>query len=315
MKSLKRLLCIGMAASGALLCAQIPSGPTLAGPSRPAGVPVGYVITPNGYFHPSCVRQLTKGDVVLSDRGAIQHMDGTIENISACNYPRYTIRGEAITGGATESPTISHSWVEDEQVATSTSYGGVIQTWTVPPNPRSNDGQTLAFFPGLQGTGGSWLTILQPVLAWNGFSSFKGWSIASWNCCYDNVNLYSSPIGVSAGDFILGEVMSNCSAGTLSCPTWYVTIEDPNKGSTTLPSTSSYGQTFDWATGGALEVYSVVQCSDYPSNGSLTFSGALYDENFEPINSPSWSLDVTYGLTPQCNYGGQAQGGTVTLDY
>jgi hypothetical protein len=27
----------------------------LAGPNRPAVVPEGYVITPFGYFHPSCV--------------------------------------------------------------------------------------------------------------------------------------------------------------------------------------------------------------------------------------------------------------------
>ena len=38
-----------------------------AGPNRPAGVPDGYVITPFGYFHPSCVRQLTEGETLLAD--------------------------------------------------------------------------------------------------------------------------------------------------------------------------------------------------------------------------------------------------------
>ena len=28
--------------------------------------------------------------------------------------------------------------------------------------------------------------------------------------------------------------------------------------------TSSFGQTFNWAFGGVLEVYNVAQCSDYP---------------------------------------------------
>src|ERR1700691_188381 len=61
-----------------------------AGPNRPAGVPDGYVITPVGYFHPSCVRQLTAGETLLADGRVIQHADGTLENVPACNYARYT---------------------------------------------------------------------------------------------------------------------------------------------------------------------------------------------------------------------------------
>ncbi len=37
---------------------------TPAGATRPAAVPAGFVITPFGYFHPSCVKQLAKGDVL-----------------------------------------------------------------------------------------------------------------------------------------------------------------------------------------------------------------------------------------------------------
>src|SRR5208283_920148 len=40
---------------------------TPAGPKRPATVPAGYVITPYGYFDPSCVTHLAKGDVVRQD--------------------------------------------------------------------------------------------------------------------------------------------------------------------------------------------------------------------------------------------------------
>jgi hypothetical protein len=36
--------------------------PPPAGPNRPANVPDGYVITPVGYFHPSCVQSLAKGE-------------------------------------------------------------------------------------------------------------------------------------------------------------------------------------------------------------------------------------------------------------
>jgi hypothetical protein len=305
MKSLKRLFCLATVASGALLCAQMP-----AGLHRPAAVPDGYVVTPFGYYHPSCVVHLAKGDTVVNDGPAIQHADGTFDNIPACNYPRYTARGEVVTAGAAELPTISWSWIETIYATTNTSYGGVIETWNVPPNPTSHDGQTVYFFPGLEGG----LTILQPVLGWNADFG-NAWGIASWQAGAQGsgIAIESTPRRVSVGDLIVGEVMSNCSSGTLSCPTWFVMTEDAGKGSTTLPSTTSYGQTFYWAAAGTLEVYNLVQCSDYPSNGSLAFNGALYDNNFEPINVPGWSLEVWPNLTPQCNYGGQVAG--VTLDY
>ena len=38
-----------------------------AGWNRPASVPSGYVITPFGYFHPSCVRQVNEGETLLGD--------------------------------------------------------------------------------------------------------------------------------------------------------------------------------------------------------------------------------------------------------
>jgi hypothetical protein len=87
--------------------------------------------------------------------------------------------------------------------------------------------------------------------------------------------------------------------------------------STTLSNTPSEGQTFNWAFAGALEVYNVVQCSDYPSNGFLTFSDvALYDNKFDQISNPGWSItNWASGLTPQCGYGGQVAATQVTLDY
>jgi hypothetical protein len=65
-----------------------------------------------------------------------------------------------------------------------------------------------------------------------------------------------------------------------------------------------------------LEVYSIVRCSDYPPNQYLTFYPTLYDDNFNIIQNPSWSLsDYASGLTPQCDYGGQLSSGEVTLDF
>jgi hypothetical protein len=66
-----------------------------------------------------------------------------------------------------------------------------------------------------------------------------------------------------------------------------------------------------------LEVYNIAKCTDYPKNGSIEFSSVdLYDYHFDVVSNPGWSIiSWASGLTPQCNYGGQAAATQVTLDY
>lgn len=297
-----------------LLASTIGFAQAPAGPNRPAGVPEDYVITPFGYFHPSCVRHLASGDQVSSDGLAIQHANGTVSHAAACEYPRYTAQGEVIIPGSpTVPPTISHSWIVDGETTTGTSYGQINATWNVPSAPAANNGQTIYFFPGLEDFRLN-QTILQPVLGWNADFS-AAWGLASWNCCPSGTANESTALHVVQGDAIFGQVKSTCSAGTLTCSKWNVTSQDTTLNSTTtLSNTPNEGQTLNWAFGGALEVYNVAQCANYPSNDSLTFSTALYDNNFNIIGSPGWSMvNRAAGLTPQCNYGGQISGGQVTV--
>jgi hypothetical protein len=286
-----------------------------AGFGRPANVPANYVITPAGYFHPSCVRQLGRGESLLADGRVLQHADGTLENIPACEFPHYTSRGEVITPGA-QPPTIGHSWIEDSNVTTSSSYGEITATWAVPPSPTGNDSQTVYFFPGLEDINDI-VSIIQPVLGWN--ADYKdAWGIASWNCCVSGTTWESSPVRVNSSDTILGTVRSTCSPGVLTCPTWNITTNDVTLGkSTTLSNSPNEGQTFNWAFAGALEVYNIVNCNDYPANGSINFYAvALYDYNFNQISSPAWSIGSYYsGLTPQCSYGGSVASTSATLNY
>jgi hypothetical protein len=287
-----------------------------AGPNRPAAVPEDYVITPFGYFHPSCVVHLKDGEKLLGTGLTVEHTDGTTTQVPPCEYPRYTSRGEIIfSGSSTEPPTITHSWVEYSGATTSSSYGEIYATWNVPPTPISSDGQTIFLFPGLEDYNDV-VSIIQPVVGWNG--DFKNaWGIASWNCCPSGTTDESSPIRVNVGDLIAGTVKSTCSAGTLSCSKWNITTQDVslNK-TTTLSNTPSEGQTFNWAFAGALEVYNVVQCNDYPPNGAETFNVTLYNDEFQTISNPGWAVpDVWGGLTPQCSYGGSATATQTTLDF
>ena len=63
---------------------------TPAGARRPASVPANYVITPFGFFHPSCVHQLARGESVRKDVKSIQHADGSLENVNTCAFPSTT---------------------------------------------------------------------------------------------------------------------------------------------------------------------------------------------------------------------------------
>jgi hypothetical protein len=289
-----------------------------AGPKRPVTVPEDYVITPFGYFHPTCVKQLDDGDVLLQDDKAIQHVDGSFDSMSVCAYPHFDVRGEvfAADAAAVEPPSISYGWIESASGTTTSSYGELTANWKVPPAPTANNGQTVYFFPGMEDYKDV-VTILQPVLGWN--SDFSAaWGIASWNCCVTGTVYESSSVSVKAGDMIHGTIKNTCNAGRLSCSSWNITTQDVTTGkSTTLSKSSSQGQTFNWAFAGALEVYSIDQCSDYPPNGSLVFSNlALYNDSFKIISNPGWSVtNSASGLTPQCNYGGKETATQATLTY
>jgi len=298
-----------------------------AGPNRPANVPDGYLITPFGYFHPSCVQSLAKGERVLAD-GRLQHADGTAaERAAVCSYPHYTRDGissgagsaaatapDKKNAGAGTSPEID-GWLENANTTTGSpniSYGALIATWRVPPAPRANDGQVLYFFPGFEDIDDQQTSILQPVLEW-----YYGWSIASWNCCLNGIVTNSPGVGVRSGDEIYGSITSTCPAGTLSCATWNVLTLDLSTGqSTTLGSTPSQGQVFNWAFGGVLEPYYVIACDDYPPDRRLSFTDlTIFDQDLNPIFRPQWSTAFNTTATPQCHYDVKATVRTVTLDY
>lgn len=306
------LLCVVLfiVTSHGMLQAQV-----VAGPDRPAEVPEGYVITPFGYFDPSCVLRLAEGETLLTG-GRVQHADGTTElNPAVCNYPHYTPTGLLVAKGATKvsgpnTPNVN-GWLEAVSVATGESYGEIIATWGVPPTPATDDGQTLFLFPGLEDINDV-QSILQPVLQWY---TPGPWAIASWNCCLNGIAVESTPLDVSPGDTILGTITSSCAAGSLTCAIWNVKSEDVSTGkSTTLSKTPSDGQEWNWAFAAVLEVYGVVNCNDYPAGKSIAFSTTVYDQNLKTISYPGWSGSLPT-VTPPCNYGVSMTAKNMTLSY
>ena len=298
----------------------------LAGPNRPIGVPADYVITPFGYFHPSCVLQLKKGES-FQDGGVLRHADGSTEYVAPCPYPHYKPSGELTVAGSldahktevpqetdtTSKPAIN-GWVENSNVSIATAFGKVVSTWTVPPLPLAQDAQVLFFFPGLEGSGGT-LNILQPVL---GYIYGAPWTFTSWNCCPSNITVASPGIDVNPGDTLVGTIEMTCAAGTLTCPTWNVISEDQTTNqSTELSDTTNAGNTFNWGFGGVLEADSIVQCADYPDDASLTMNTVLYDSNLSLVPSPDWTdyLNTASEGVPHCAYAVNTTATNTTLTY
>ncbi|WP_046158128.1 hypothetical protein [Chromobacterium vaccinii] len=151
------LLMIVLAASSAWA-----ASPTTANAgSHPAGVPQNYLITPFGYFHPFCVRE-------VADGARLMDADAPPACASRAHFDAQG-KAAAATGSATKAPRAANSlaaingWVEDSELVGTSPYAGISASWQVPAAPANRGGQVVYFFPGLQDSNNV-QSILQPVL-------------------------------------------------------------------------------------------------------------------------------------------------------
>ncbi len=292
-------------------------------PVLPAGVPAGYVATPVGYFHPSCLVHVN-GNETLGTNGTIVAQTGKARATSVCSYPHFDAAGKPTIaaaagrmnyapgiGGAQPAvkpdtlpvvkPLDAEADVEGWSLAQYSTFNpGVsrLQTsWVVPPTP-AQAGQVLFFFPGtetLDGKDGG--TILQPVLAYENAQ----WFVQSWNCCEGGGNAeYGDSVPVNPGDTILGtNTGTSCHSDTGICDNWHIETKDERTGQASEFDTSSFGHPHDWIFGGVLEVYSLTSCDQVPTTGQLTYDNfAISDINGNGINVPglSWTNWVINSL-------------------
>lgn len=268
-----------------------------------------YFPTPAGFYHKSCVHQIPMRATVDRDR-VVHRRDGTTYRLPTCRFaPRSTIPGHAQApfegppAAAAKPPTIN-DWVEFTD-ASSSGFKRIVADWRVPPSPQvsySTPGKVYYTFPGLT----SDAYIIQPVLQY-GNSGFYGgayWTIASWRCDTGTDCQHSLPITVSSGDLIHGDVSaSNCADGMC---TWSITTTNSSTGQSTTWSVQDT-ENYSRAHSGAVEVYGLSYCTEFPAHADYTKSGVFYsnvsvlDRAFNPV-SPNWSNIITSNLIPQCNY-------------
>ncbi|WP_369916629.1 hypothetical protein AB8810_05975 [Xanthomonas sp. NCPPB 3005] len=299
---------------------------------KPAGIPDDYVATPFGYFAPACVRQVHSGERILED-GSLQHVDGVREQAQACTQDNFTPSGArvrpdgrgidgrqirssaALTASRARSavpPPIAHDWVQSAIDVTGAKMGRIVASWKVPQNPTNVAHQTVYFFPGMQSDDP---TILQPVLGYRGDSNT--WDLSSWNCCQNGMVWSSDFIPAKAGDQIVGDTYATCNNGR-PCANWNVDTRNVTTGeSVRLSTTYDINSNTHLVIGGALEVYSVDSCDQYPPDGRITFNAiGVYDYKLGRVQSPAWvSYSDSSGLDVQCNYDVQTTSTSATISY
>lgn len=288
----------------------------------PQGVPDDFVVTPNGYSHPSCIVTL-EGDEQLGSDLVIRGRDG-VEHARAapCVHPRFGRYGQRIephVAPQVPAPAVpapsggsqANGWVAQYTHDGPVNEPSLVDRWVVPPLPSQVHGQTLFFFNGIQG-----IAILQPVLA---MDSKPPWTLSSWSCCVRGYQQQSRVINVNPGDVIRGTVTSsNCDASNL-CQNWTVTSLDETTGQSVVLNAGPEVGIPHFVVPAVLETYGVTSCDMFPATGELTFFNNLYTSHHGQVDNLMYKLLVEKtgngraGNLPACGYGGRSDADSYTL--
>jgi len=304
---------------------------------KPAGVPAEYVLTHNGFFHPSCVVRVNSDEVVGRDL-VIRGLDGRYhDRIAPCAHPRFSATGrmmlERNQGDAKSFVESSRSErnISKAAVAKELAYDGYVaffeyqgdipapaslnSVWVVPQVPRTIGEQAFGIFSGIQAAD----VILQPVLQFSGSSGH--WTIIDENCCAAGNLIASVPVSVMPGDVILGSVkIAGCDEDKV-CSNWTVTAMDlTTRKSTTINRQDPQGAAY-LIIPAALEAYSVTSCDMWPANGQVNFynntltdgNGAIVQKQYNLYILPRGANPRPDGFPIDCNYGGLNIGNNFSL--
>ena len=261
--------------------------------------PEEMVLTPVGMRPISKVHRIPEG-------GRLAHVGNELHLIDANdNVIHKAVPGHSVPRVPEKSKWITYaSWYDN---STPPPIKDFITTWTVPPNPATNDGQTIFLFNSIEPA--SFNDILQPVLQWG--PSYAGggahWSVASWYLVGSAVYV-TSLTNVSVGRSLEGVINLTSYSGTsFNYTCYFVGIQ-----ASYLVVTGA--AELVWATE-TLEPYGVTKSSDYPS-GRTPFSSIYLwraDNTYPPL---SWSVvnDIADGLSTTVNVNGPYNG-EVTIKY
>jgi len=233
-----------------------------------------YVITPGGYRPMSRVHLIEPGFQVSGEGGRLRKID-FLGNVAADLGPLIPHPGyeplmprnvTSIRPGAVllpQVPALASGWITYAfwQNATGHPISSFATTWVVPPAPRTQSGQLIYLFNGIQNSS----MIYQPVLQWGSNGAFGGnyWCVASWYADGQTGQAtHSTPVQVNPGQVLVGIMTLTGQAGTQ----FSYNCQFQGIANTSLPISNQ--QELTWCAE-TLEAYNLTQCSDYP-NADLT---------------------------------------------
>jgi len=271
-------------------------------------IPEGYVATPAGLYHSSCVHEIPNGAKVHTS-GVVTLASGAVYQIPKCLFSSIPNVPNRLQGDI-YAP-VDTGWME---FTSASQFGNPFKQITansiVPTSPPNfYSGQKVYYtFPGLQNDG----FIIQPVLqyGYNGLYGGSYWTITSWKC--GSVCTHSAPITVSAGHSLAGNVYAyNCSGGNCN---WNIQNEDVTTGQATILTVLGDTENYWWATSGAVETYNLNDCEDFPQHAVSYTDVTVYDANYNP-ETPSWSANYHNRATisPWCGFKVSYTASSVTL--
>jgi len=252
------------------------------------GVSEPHVLTPGGYRPASQVHLIESGNMLSGDGGRLRliHPSGgvlsdfgplPIRPGTAPLHPANVFIPQEKIIPAFGSGWITYvNWNNTGNPVTSFST-----TWTVPPPPATQSGQTIFLFNGIQNSS----MIYQPVLQWGSSAAGGGnyWSIASWYVDgQGGPAFHSSLIQVSPGQILKGVMtQTGQSGGLFSYNCDFEGIANSGYAITNVQQLTWFIVT--------MECYGITKCADYPNTS---------DSSFRDINIRSGSTNPSIAWTP-----------------
>jgi hypothetical protein len=268
--------------------------PAVAGdPDRP-----GFVHTPRGPIHASCVHTLEDGDRV--DQGGVVHsVDGSVHSYPPCGFDPGGVESLDRVDPA-HDPTIN-GWIEAGQWTSKVGVRSLKAVFRVPKAPkRWKNGKVVFLFPSLEHTGAHPMSIVQPVLDYGDWGK-PHWSIASWfgGSEFQGHYFHTKPRRVSVGEDVVGRVHRTGTCNPHGCD-YVISVHDTNN-TKNLNITVNVDHTWYWAQAGVLEAYKVTSCRNLPASATAFRQLSLVGENGKKLN-PNWS-GMFWTREYRCGYG------------
>ncbi|KAJ7110684.1 hypothetical protein C8R44DRAFT_800453 [Mycena epipterygia] len=263
------------------------------------------VLTPGGYRPNNTIHEVPVGGRIAHIGSDIHVLDasGVIIHVAS---PTSGEPAAAVVPRQEETGWVAYAfWLQSDS---SDPIASLSTSWTVPPVPTTEHGQTIFLFNSLEPSGGV-SAILQPVLQYGPSGAGGGdfWAVASWYVV-DGQTFFTSLVPVEVGQPLDGLVSLLGQNGS----TYEYSSQFTNIAGTNLAINTTQQFTFATET---LEVYAVTESSDFPA-GSTVLSGINLVLESGVVPDVVWdtSSSVEDGVSATVNVDG-ATNAEITIAY